>query len=389
MKITDYRIETFSYSRGRRLGDANDPVGREIFGGSLLFIETDVGITGIATGGGAAVKTLFPLIEGEDPRSVTGLWRRMVDFVFKGGNVGGANAALSAIDMALWDIKAKANDEPLWRTFGALEPRVKPYASGLDMPLADEDLAAFYTAFAERGVDGGKLKVGLDQDADIRRLGIMRDCLARVAKRPYLMVDANEFWSPKQAIRKISEMEEHFDLFWVEEPARRWDFNGLRQVSQGIRAAVASGENLQHIGDYLPLIARRAVDVVQFSSGGNSGFTGVQQIAHMAHGFELPVSVIGGPGNLMSHLAAALPNHNMMEVKDLAPPPCWRVDNSIDDGWIHLGNEPGLGITVDEAKLAEMQANPPTPAPDETPYSRRAGAGLYDNPPQPGEAGWA
>lgn len=389
MKITDYRIETFTYSRGRRLGDANDPVGREIFGGSLLFIETDVGITGIATGGGAAVKTLFPLIEGEDPRSVTGLWRRMVDFVFKGGNVGGVNGALTAIDMALWDIKAKANDEPLWRTFGALEPRVKPYASGLGMPLSDDDLAQFYTTFAERGVDGGKLKVGLDQDADIRRLGIMRDCLARVSKRPYLMVDANEFWSPKQAIRKISEMEEHFDLFWVEEPARRWDFNGLRQVSQSVRAAVASGENLHHIGDYLPLIANRAVDVVQFSSGGNSGFTGVQQIAHMAHGFELPVSVIGGPGNLMAHLAAALPNHNMMEVKDLETPPCWRADNYIDDGWIHLGNEPGLGITVDEAKLTDMQANPPVSAEDETPYTRRAGAGLYDNPPRPGEAAWA
>lgn len=388
MRITGYRIESFRYRRGRLIGDANNPVGLDVQGGSLLFLETDVGLTGIVPGGNAAVGQLFPLLEGKDPRGVVGLWRQMVDTLFKGGNVGSANAALSALDMALWDLKAKANDEPLWQTFGASEPRVKAYASGLDMPLSDEDMLAFYQTFAQLGVDAGKLKVGLDLNADLRRLGLLQDCLRQVSPNPALMIDANEFWSPKQAIRKVSRIEQDFDLVWVEEPARRWDYRGLRQVSRSIRAAVATGENLYHIGDYMSLIDQEAVDVVQFGSGGNSGFTGAQQIAHLAYGFELPVSVIGGPGHVMAHLAAALPNHSMQEVKDLTPPPCWQIDNRIEDGWIVLGNSPGLGITVDEAKLAEMQANPPVPKPHESPYRRRPGAGLYDNPPLPGEAGW-
>lgn len=372
MKITGYRTESFTFSRGRRLGDANDPNGRTGQGGSLLFVETDAGITGIVPG--STNDALFSVVEGEDPRGVTGLWKKLNDHVFKGG----AYRSIASLDIALWDIKAKANGEPLWRTFGAREGRVKAYASGLDMPLSDDELVDFYTACADLGMDGGKLKVGLDQQADLRRLGLMRDCLAKVKPDPYLMVDANEFWSPKQAIRKVTEMEKHFDLFWVEEPARRWDYNGLRQVSRSINAAVATGENLHHIGDYYPLIANDALDVVQFGSGGCAGFTGALYLAGMAHGFEKPVSVIGGPGHLAAHVAASLPNHNTMEVKDLTTPPCWSTTTRIEDGWIVLGDEPGLGITVHEDALREMQANPIQTG---GAAPRREGAALYDNPP--------
>lgn len=374
MKVTGYRVESYSHDRGRNLGDANNPTGSGgKGGGSLLFLETDAGITGIAPGGTS--DALYSVIEGEDPRGVTGLWKKLNDHVFKSGQY----RSIASLDIALWDIKAKANDEPLWRTLGASEPRVKAYGSGLDMALSDQELADFYTSIADLGIDGGKLKVGLDQRADIRRLGIMRDCLASVKPDPYLMIDANEFWSPKQAIRKVSEMEEYFDLFWVEEPARRWDYNGLKQVSRGIKSAVATGENLHHIGDYMPLIANDAIDVVQFGSGGCAGFTGALYLAGMAHGFEKPVSVIGGPGHFAAHVAAAVPNHNMMEIKDLITPDCWSTSTRIEAGWIVLGDEPGLGIEVDEVKLSEIQANPIKGGGGSA--ARREGAALYDNPP--------
>ena len=382
MKITDYRIEHFTYREPLKKGDANAPGGTDVRNGSLLFVETDERITGIAPG--STSDTLFSVVEGQDPRGVVGLWRQLVDKTFKTGHVDG----IGALDMARWDLKAKANNEPLWRSFGAAEPRVKAYASGLDMPLSDEELFAFYDEYATLGVDGGKLKVGLDQRADIRRLGIVREALLNASNQPYLMIDANEFWSPKQAIRKVCEIEQHYDLTWVEEPARRWDYRGLRQVSRGVRTAVASGENLHQLGDYMPLIAHEAVDIVQFGSLGTPGFTGAMQLAHMARGFEVPVSVIGGPGNLMAHLACALPNHNMMEVKYLEPPPCWNVDNHIDDGWIRLGQRAGLGIEVAELKLKEMQQDPVDRQGIPMPFPRREGAGLYDNPPTPGETGW-
>ncbi len=107
-----------------------------------------------------------------------------------------------------------------------------------------------------KGMNAGKVKVGLNLEDDhaphrhyARRAG------QTSGKTPLLMIDSNEYWSPKQAIRHVRELEKTYDLFWVEEPARRWDYRGLRKVSQGVNAAVSTGENLHDIGDFMALIA--------------------------------------------------------------------------------------------------------------------------------------
>lgn len=388
MKITGFEIRKYEFTAARPLGDANAPAGSDYGAGSILYIQTDEGVTGTALGGNDYVAALFHLIEGEDPRGVVGLWKKMQDFVFKAGNEGERNAAIGAIDIALWDLKAKIVDEPLWRTLGASEGHTKAYASGIDLCLTDDDIARFYGRMADMGIEGGKLKVGLDMDADIRRLGIMKECLSKASKRPYLCIDSNEYWSPKQAIRYISELEQHFDITWAEEPARRWDYQGLRKVSQSIRAAVATGENINDLGDFMPLIANEAVDVVEVGSG-TSGITGARQVANLAYAFELPVAMMNCPGNFMAHLAAALPNHMMMEVVDNGREPCCTLDTHIEDGFIHIGNTPGLGLTIDEAKLAEIEVesfSPPSGV--RMPFPRREGAGLYQVPPTPDEVVW-
>jgi L-alanine-DL-glutamate epimerase-like enolase superfamily enzyme len=301
----------------------------------------------------------------------------MVDFVFKGNNRGIVNDAISAIDVALWDLKAKLNGEPLWKTLGASTRRVRAYASGIDLPLTDDELAAFYAGMAQKGIQAGKLKVGLDRDMDLRRLAIMHDALAASGKRPVLMIDSNEYWSPKQAIRHIRFFEEHYDLTWAEEPARRWDYRGLRQVSQGIRAAVATGENLDHVSEFVPLVAHEAVDVVQVGWGAG-GITGALQVADLAHAFELPVSMMNCPANFMAHVAAVLPNHSMMEVVGVGRDAAMQVDNRIEDGWIVLGDAPGLGIEFDTAALDDLTVARPSPASGASPWGRRRGAGLFE-----------
>ena len=286
----------------------------------------------------------------------------MVDFAFKGGNRGIMGDAISAVDIALWDLKAKANGEPLWKTLGASTRRVKAYASGIDLCLTDEELRIYYEGMARKGIEAGKLKVGLDREMDLRRLQIMHDALKLSGKKPVLMIDSNEYWSPKQAIRHIRFFEEHFDITWAEEPARRWDYWGLRRVSQGIRAAVATGENLDEIGDFIPLIANEAVDIVEVGMG-TTGITGAMQVADLAYGFELPVAMMNCPANIMAHLAAALPNHMTMEVVGAGRAVGMSlVDNHIEDGWIVLGDAPGLGIVFDEEKLAALAVERPTPA---------------------------
>jgi L-alanine-DL-glutamate epimerase-like enolase superfamily enzyme len=386
MKITGYRVEQYRMKLDRPVGDANLPGGVDILPGSILFLETDENVTGIALGYGAGVEGLFGAVEGADPRETVALWTRMNDWLHKAGNEGAASAALSAIDVALWDLKAKLADEPLWRTLGAREGRVRAYASGLDYCLSDDELFAFYRRMAEQGIGSGKLKVGLDLEADLRRLGIMRDALSIASPRPGLMIDANEYWSAKQAVRYVRQLEEHYDLLWVEEPARRWDYDGLRLVSRQVRAAVASGENLHNLADIYPLIANRAVDVINVWTG-QSGVTGLRQIANMAHAHGIEVSMMNAQANYMAQVAAALPNHGMMEVVDPGREHCLKWDNRIEDGYIVLGESPGFGIEVDEVKLKALQADPPTGR-GKFPFPRREGAGRYIVPPAPGEVPW-
>jgi L-alanine-DL-glutamate epimerase-like enolase superfamily enzyme len=387
MNITGYRHEQYLMKMDRAIADCNQPEGVELLPGSIVFIETDEGVTGTGFGfGGEAIESLFPVIEGHDPRETLGLWMKMNDAIHKGGNEGAANAALSIIDLALWDLKAKIAEEPLWRCLGAREGRVKAYASGLDYCLSDEELFAFYRRMADLGIDGGKLKVGLDLEADMRRLGIMREALSVATGNPVLMIDANEYWSAKQAVRFVRQIEKDYEIAWVEEPARRWDYDGLRKVSKQVSAAVATGENLNSLAEFYPLVTNGAVDVLNVTTG-HSGVTGCRQIANFALAFGLPVSMMNSQANFMAHVAAALPNHAGMEVVDPGREHCLKFDNHIEDGFIVLGESPGLGIEVDEKVLADLQANPPE-GKGTFPLSRREGAGRYIVPPTADEVPW-
>lgn len=382
MKVTGVRFKPYEITLTRSLGDANGPHGNTRSAMMAVYLDTNEGVTGISLSGpgaqGAIAGLVDRLIAGQDPRGVRGLWKRMMDYAFKGGNRGAITGLISSIDIALWDLKAKINGEPLWRTLGGSSRRVKGYASDIGLGLSDDELRAFYERLAAQGVNAGKVKVGLNLEDDHRRIGIMRDALAKSGKTPLLMIDSNEYWSPKQAIRHIRELEKTYDLFWVEEPARRWDYRGLRKVSQSVNAAVATGENLHDIGDYMALIDNHAADVYQVGAG-TSGITGAMMVADMAHGFEHPVSLMNCPANYMAHLGTALPNHNMIEVLDAGVDQGMIHRHTIEDGYVVLSDDPGLGITFDEAKLDAWHVERPT-AGAKMPFPRRRGAGLFEVP---------
>ena len=380
MKITDFKITYWEGEAERAIGDANGPYGSKRLPGSFLEIFTDEGITGYSLIGNGYVEKLFPLLEGKDPRSVIGLWKEMNDLVFKGGNEGERCDAISAIDLALWDLKAKIADQPLWKLLGSSTNSVKAYASGIDLNLTDDEIYKFYSRMADMGIDAGKLKVGLDLDSDERRLGIVKDALSKASDRPLLCIDSNEYWSPKQAIRFISKLEEKFDITWAEEPARRWDYNGLKKVSDNIKAAVATGENINDLAEFMPLIGNGAVDIVEVGMG-TTGLTGAMKVANMAYAYELPVAMMNCPGNTMAHLATNLPNHMMMEVVDNGRELFFNTDHHIADGKIILGDKPGFGIEVDFEKLNELKVEKhSTPKYESYPFPRREGAGLIIKP---------
>ena len=390
MKITAVTITRYEYPLTRRMGDANSPSGRISGSGCLVELATDEGLTGLAFGGSGAQSQIRALVEnvllGQDPRRVKGLWQRMVERAFKGGHYGIINDAIATLDVAMWDLKAKYNDEPLWRTLGGSIPEANAYASGLDMPLSDDDIEAWYGSMAATwGFRAGKLKIGLDQDRDMHRIERMANGLRKSGKKPILYIDANEFWSPKQAIRKVREFESRFDIAWVEEPARRWDFLGLRRISDAINAPVCAGENLDTLGEFLPYFHHRSADIVQVSAG-MTGITCALQLADAAYGFELPITLGGSPGNMHAQLAPCMPNFMTLEVQE--PQPADGVmtsDIEIVNGVAKVGLKPGHGVDVDQEALARQRVEQVSTAAGPSPFGRRPGAGLWDNPPTAAE----
>jgi L-alanine-DL-glutamate epimerase-like enolase superfamily enzyme len=354
VKVTGYRSLTTEHDWGRMIGDANGVMPRPRTEVHVLILETDSGLDGVGVGPHGDIDRVFGAVEGQDPRAVPALYDRMLDRVFKTGHAGQVFGAIGAIDMALWDLKAKAAGEPLWRTLGALDRFVPGYASGLDIALDDDGLVRVYEEFADRGFSAGKLKGGRNLEHDLRRLDALRDVLGRNSAHPALMFDANESWNRSQAVRFVTALERTVDLAWVEEPVRRWDAAGLASVRRGIRAGVASGENLTGLEQYRPLLDADALDVVQV--GNVWGITHFMRVAAVAHSHDLPVSPVAYHANPVAHAAAAIPNHLAFEVQGLTAPSGLRVDQEYEDGGIVLGDEPGIGIRVDEDHINAVRA---------------------------------
>ncbi|MFT4089120.1 MAG: mandelate racemase/muconate lactonizing enzyme family protein [Asticcacaulis sp.] len=373
MKITGYRSLSTVHNWGRPIGDVNGVVASGITEVPVLILETDEGVQGIGLGAHTDIARVFPAIENEDPRAVATLYDRMLAHVFKSGHAGATFGAIGAVDMALWDLKAKLNDEPLWRTLGARDRFVTGYASGLCYGLEDDAFVTLYAQWADRGFTSAKIKGGRDLDRDIRRLKLAQDVLSRNTPRPALMLDVNEAWNPKQAIRHIHEIEQQIDLTWIEEPVRRWDAEGHAAISRAVKAAVATGENLTGLDQFSPLFANRAADILQ--TGSVWGITHFNRVATAALAHNLPVSPVGYNVNPLAHAAAALPNMLSLEIQDLSLPIGISADQEITDGGIVLGDAPGLGITLDEAAIAENKLSGQWLSPG-GPHVRPARAGL-------------
>jgi L-alanine-DL-glutamate epimerase-like enolase superfamily enzyme len=381
MKITGYRSLATHHQWGRVVGDVNGLSSETTTRVDILVLTTDEGLEGVGIGAHRDIDRLMPVIEGADPRAVVHLYDQMLAATFKLGHIGAVFGTLGTVDLALWDLKAKMADEPLWRHLGGGDRFVPAYASALDFGLTDEDLVRVHERFAERGFTSAKLKGGRHIQDDLRRLGLLRDVFSRNTSAPGLMFDANESLHRSQAVRHLNQLEQCFDLTWVEEPVRRWDVRGHASIRQHIRAGVASGENLTGLEQLRGLIDGDAIDIAQVGSGW--GITHLLRAGHLAHGYDLPLSPVGYTATVAA-AAGVLPNFLVTEVQDLAHPVGVWVDQQIDDGGIVLGDQPGSGFTIDESALRL----PPEPGwtAHSGPHTRPLRAGLRMVPEDDGGA---
>lgn len=357
MKITGFRTLKTVHNWKRPIGDVNGCIKTGITEIPILILETNEGINGIGIGDVKHIEQLFDAISGEDPRGVSALYDQLLNYTFKAGHQGSIFASIGTIDMALWDLKAKISQQPLWQLLGAKCPFVPGYASGLDFPLTLEELFNLHQKFVERGFTAFKLKGGECAKDDIERINLLIDLYRKNTKNPQVMIDVNESMNKKQSIRYVQHIQETIDLVWIEEPVRRWDIDGNKAICSSISCGLATGENLTGIEQFSQLFKHNAVDIVQ--TGMCWGISHFMRVAYAAHMFNLPISPVGYNTNPVAHAAAAVPNHLITEVQDIEFPIGLNVDQNIVQGGIELGRKFGLGIEIDEKVINQLNDNHP------------------------------
>ncbi len=265
----------------------------------------------------------------------------------RGGNVGAATFPL-AVETAVWDLVGKLADLPLYRLFGGTSPEVPAYGSTLDFHLDDDEFRQRLGGFKRMGFKAVKIKVGHPDVAwDLKRMAIAMDVMGRDAD---LMIDANEAWSPKEAIRRSRiYKDEGFDIFWIEDPITREDYAGYAELRGQIPfTRINTGEYLGFSGKRR-LLESGGVDVLNVH-----GSIGVSRAAaHLAGDFGIPVALGNTILEAGVHLAASLPEVLYLEFSDLAWNKLAKTPVIFQDGKAIAPDRPGHGIELDRDALAE------------------------------------
>ncbi|TMR19077.1 mandelate racemase/muconate lactonizing enzyme family protein [Nonomuraea turkmeniaca] len=322
---------------------------------AFLFAEigTEQGHEGIGFGyskraGGpgqyAHAKEIANDLVGEDPNDIARLWDKLCWAGASVGRSGLAVQAIAALDVALWDMKAKRAGLPLAKLLGAHRDSVRCYnTSGGFLHAPIEQVMENATAALERGIAGIKIKVGQpDTRTDLARLKAVR---GHLGDQVPLMVDANQQWDRPTAARMGRAMEE-YGLVWIEEPLDAYDHAGHAALAAALDTPIATGEMLTSVGEHAELIRARGADVIQPDAPRIGGVTPFLRLAALAEHERLQLA----PHFAMEihlHLAAAYALEPWVEHFEWLEP-LFNERLEIRDGRMLVPDRPGIGVTLSE-----------------------------------------
>ncbi len=358
-RITDVSTRLVSVPFDRPLGTA--VLSLPAIDTVIVEVRTDAGVKGIGwcfavgTRRARALKAtaddLGGLLVGHDPFHTGELWERMREAVALVGRRGIAALAMAALDTACWDVVGRCLDQPLYRLLGAVRREVEVYASGgLWLDRSRQELEAEAGGYISDGFHAVKLRLGLaDEAEDLERVRIVREAIGPDAT---LMVDVNQGWSVKQAIRMGKRLEEH-DVFWLEEPIPHEDVAGTAQVAAAVPMNLCTGESYFLKEDFLHLLRERGADIYMPDLMRMGGITEWMKVARLCEAHRVPVT----PHlftEASSHLLAACPNGVWQEHM-----PWWEPlltePVKVRDGVIRLTDRPGIGVDFDEAAIRRFE----------------------------------
>ena len=285
---------------------------------------------------------------GEDPSDIGKIYTKLLWAGASVGRSGVATQAIAAIDIALYDLKAKRAGLPLAKLLGAYRDSVQTYnTSGGFLHAPIEEVKARATQSLAEGIGGIKIKVGQpDSRIDLKRVTAVREHLGDDVP---LMVDANQQWDRPTALR-FGRVLEQFGLVWIEEPLDAYDAEGHAQLARALDTPIASGEMLTSVAEHHELIRHGAVDVIQPDAPRIGGITQFLRLAALAEHRNLLLA----PHFAMEihvHLAAAYPHEPWLEHFDWLHP-LFEERLEVRGGRMHLSGRPGLGITLSERTRA-------------------------------------
>jgi len=315
-----------------------------------------IGYTFTCGRNGGAIDALLardfpPLLLGEEADRIERIWQKVWWATHYGGRGGPTVLALSALDIALWDLKAKRLREPLWRLLGGFDPSVPCYAGGIDLDDPLDRLLKQAEANLARGFRAIKMKVGRPRLAeDVERVRAMRQFLGDDFP---LMVDANMKWSADEAIRAARAFRP-YAIGWLEEPLIPDDVAGHVRVVREGGLPVATGENFRTLWEFKQMIASGGVTFPEPDVTNCGGITPFIKIAHLAESYNLPVTSHGAH-DITVHLLGAVPNRSYLEAHGFGLDRYIAEPLQIRDGFAVCPDRPGHGIAFDWVALAPIR----------------------------------
>jgi len=352
MEIADVETYVLEVPIGREVGDSRLSITDCYW--VVVEVETDSGYVGtgwMASLGFAPdilarfVDSQFSdLLVGRDPFATESIAADLRQQTIYYGELGVSAWPRGAIDVALWDIKAKAAGQPLYRLLGGDEPRVRAYASSMDARHDREELAPLHEQYADQGFTAFKTKVGgRSPPAEAERVGAVR---AAVGDEADLFVDANQAWTVKETLAVAEALEPH-DVGWIEEPVSEFDEAAYGRLGGRLDTRLATGEMFYRPERFRRFLEAGGVDVAQPDLIRAGGVSGQFEVAKLATRYGVPVANHFYYA-ISAHVVAAVPNGWIVEyIPEYDVASVLETPPKIEDGHVVLPDRPGHGYRVD------------------------------------------